>query len=521
MLIRLSGSSPGSGQLYSLQDIQPFSAGSLLYTPGEGNSVLTTLPAFQPLWINELQADNLTSITNRAGQHVPWIELYNPSANAVSLNGLYLATNYDNLTAWSFPAGASINPGEFKTIFADAQPNLSTAAEIHTTFTLPSGAGSLALSRIYNGQPQVLDYVDYTNIGVNHSYGSLPDGQSFVRQEFLIASAGNTNSVSLPSTYIPYNSPGAVYLQNFDSLPNPGPVSVNSANPVTINGVTYSLANPFGFADGVLPSGGTGGLGIPEMAGWYGQGILGSRFGATDGDQTTGGEISFGLPSSSNRALGLLATSSTGGTAFGAKFVNQTAETLNEVNIQITGELWRQSNLPKTLDCYYSVDPTGAAGFPTSATASLPALSVSFPVDSTAVGGVAVDGTAANHRKTLVASAHAVADWPPGGALWIVWQMTDSTGKAQGLGIDNFSFSAINSATGSQVPITFQTTRTNLTISWLGAVGESYQVEYKNDLSVTTWTALGNPIAGTGTALSFTDDFSQSKQRYYRLRIIP
>ena len=27
--------------------------------------------------------------------------------------------------------------------------------------------------------------------------------------------------------------------------------------------------------------------------------------------------------------------------------------------------------------------------------------------------------------------------WPPGTALWLVWQMTDSTGKAQGLGIDN------------------------------------------------------------------------------------
>ena len=28
---------------------------------------------------------------------------------------------------------------------------------------------------------------------------------------------------------------------------------------------------------------------------------------ATDGDQTTGGQLSFGLPNSSNRALGLLA----------------------------------------------------------------------------------------------------------------------------------------------------------------------------------------------------------------------
>ena len=90
-----------------------------------------------------------------------------------------------------------------------------------------------------------------------------------------------------------------------------------------------------------------------------------SRFGATDGDQTTGGQISFGLPGSSNRALGLLATSSTGGTAFGVRFINGTGITLTRMNLQFTGEVWRQSNLPKTLQFYYFIDPTGIARFPT------------------------------------------------------------------------------------------------------------------------------------------------------------
>ena len=108
--------------------------------------------------------------------------------------------------------------------------------------------------------------------------------------------------------------------------------SVNSANPVTINGVTYSLSNPFDFAFPVSASGNNGGLGLSSLAGWYGladpTASVGTRFGATDGDQTTGGQISFGLPNSSNRALGLLATSTTGYTAFGAKFINGTSQTL-------------------------------------------------------------------------------------------------------------------------------------------------------------------------------------------------
>ena len=116
------------------------------------------------MWINEIQADNLTGITNRAGQHAPWLELFNPTTNTVPLDGLYLANNYTNLTAWGFPADAVMNPGEFKVVFADGQANLSTSNELHTSFVLTSGSGSVALSRLYQGLPQVLDYIDYTNL---------------------------------------------------------------------------------------------------------------------------------------------------------------------------------------------------------------------------------------------------------------------------------------------------------------------------------------------------------------------
>ena len=134
-------------------------------TPGAANSVATSLSPFPSLWINEVQADNLNGITNRAGQHTGWLELYNPGTNAISLNGLYLANNYTNLLQWAFPANASINAGQFKVIFADALTNLSTTNELHTSFILSSGTGSLALTRLAtNGQQQVLDYVDYQNI---------------------------------------------------------------------------------------------------------------------------------------------------------------------------------------------------------------------------------------------------------------------------------------------------------------------------------------------------------------------
>jgi hypothetical protein len=417
------------------------------FSPYTANSVLTNLPPFPPLWLNELQADNLTGITNSAGQRAAWLELYNPTTNAVSLAGLYLANSYANLTNWAFPSGAVMNPGEFKVIFADSQTNLSTLNELHTSFTLVSGSGSLALSRLYNGQPQVLDYVDYASVGLNHSYGSVPDGQSFYRQEFSHVTPGTANDgTSFPSS-IPYTVAGSVYSQDFNSLPNPGLTSVNSGNPVTINGITYSFPNPYDFAFPAISSGQSGGLGLPALAGWYGladsSASVGTRFGATDGDQTTGGQISFGLPASANRALGLLATSTTGFTAFGAKFINRTTQTLNYISLHFTGEVWRQSDKAKTLEFYYLIEPTATTPFSTNYTALLPGLNVSFPTVPADVGGAAVDGTAPANQTSLGVTNLLINSWPPGAALWLVWEMADPGGKAQGLAIDNLSFSAV------------------------------------------------------------------------------
>ena len=499
-----------------------WSATAAVATPDALNSVASLLTPFPSLWINEVQPENLTGITNSAGQHAPWLELYNPGTNVISLHGLYLADNYTNLLQWAFPTNASINAGQFKVIFADALTNLATTNELHAGFILPGSTGSLALTRLAtNGQPQVLDYLNYQDIGANDSYGSVPDGQSFSRQEFFLATPGasnNSTATQVPS-FVDYAVPASVYEQTFDSLPDPGATSVNSANTVTIDGTTYSLANPYDFAYPVVASGSSGGLGIPTLAGWYGTSVSETRFGATAGDQTAGGQISFGPANSSNRALGLLATSTTGGTAFGVRFINGTGMTLNRMNLQFTGEVWRQSNLAKTLQFYYVVDQTGTNAFPasTSAAAFLPALNVSFPTVAADTGGAAVDGTASLNQTNLAVLDQVMANWPPGGALWLVWQMTDATGKAQGLAIDNLSFSA---SVPLSVPLNAQVTGTNLIFDWSGVAGQIYQLEYKANLTNSAWAPLGSPVIGTGATLPLTNALGNAGQSFFRLRLV-
>jgi Lamin Tail Domain/CotH kinase protein len=493
-------------------------------TPEGANSVAASLPPFAPLWINEVEPANLTGITNSAGEHAPWIEIYNPSTNAVALTNLYLTGDYTDLTNWAFPVGASINPGQFLVVFADGQSNLSTLSELHTSFALNPSSGGVALSSLYNGQPLVLDYVNYTNLPANWSYGSLPDGQSFVRAQFFNPTPGAANdSAATPiSSFILYSAEGSNYTQNFDSLPDPGATSVNSDNPVTINGVTYSLGNPFDFAGSVSATG-SGGLGLTDMAGWYGlsdpTASVGTRFGATDGDQTTGGQNSFGLPDSSNRALGLLATSTTGYTAYGVKFINDTGTTLNYINLQVTGEVWRQSSKAKTLECYYYIDPTATAPFSTAVTGYLPEFYISFPTVAADVGGVAVDGAAPGNQTALSVTNQPISSWPAGTAFWLVWEMASSSGTSQGLAIDNFSFAATSLGTPTNTPsINIQpptSAESQFMLSW--PVSAGYQLYTTASLTPpVNWTLVTNTTTGIGESLMLSLPATNTTQ-FFRL----
>jgi hypothetical protein len=110
-----------------------------------------------------------------------------------------------------------------------------------------------------------------------------------------------------------------------------------------------------------------------------------------------------------------------------------------------------------------------------------------------------------------------ITNWAPGAALWLVWQMTDDTGKAQGLAIDNLSFSA---SVPLPVPLGIQVSGQGLSLNWAAVAGQIYQLEYKDDLTAPAWTPLGSPVTGTGGTLTLTNDLSVSAGRFFRLRLV-
>jgi hypothetical protein len=138
------------------------------------------------------------------------------------------------------------------------------------------------------------------------------------------------------------------------------------------------------------------------------------------------------------------------------------------------------------------------------------------------VGGAAVNGTLALNQTNLGVVQRVITNWPPGAALWVVWEMADATGKAQGLAIANLSFSAQAQSVLTPVPLTMQfSSATNLVIAWPAPAGQSYQLEYKDDLSTGAWSTLGPPYVGTGVPVALTNDLTLAIQRFYRLRVLP
>jgi hypothetical protein len=332
-------------------------------------------------------------------------------------------------------------------------------------------------------------------------------------------------------SYVAYSN--QIYMQNFNSLPDPGSTPVNTVSgggPVTIGGITYDVSNPFDFAFPLytnITAAPSGGLALANtMSGWYGEcdaDTQGAQLGASDGSQTTGGIISFGPLDSgnANRALGLIATGSSGATHFGLKLINTTTTNLNYISLQYVGEYWKLGTHSKTLTFGYSMDPAGNSStlstneITAAQVNTLSNLNFSFPV-APQVGPT--NGTLAVNQSNLVVTNLALASaWQPGSALWLVWSINDATGSGQGYAIDNLSFAA-SSAPNITLPpavtapllggIAYSAVA-GLSFSFTNSPGASSEFTVWSTTNLTApfsqWVNLGNPIESSPGLYQVTD----------------
>jgi len=105
------------------------------------------------LIINEFVARNDSEpplrngdLLDEDGDASDWIEIYNPSDEAINLDGWFLTDEADDLEKWEFPS-VEISRGGFLVVFASGKDRRDADGQLHTNFQLRAGGEFLALVR--------------------------------------------------------------------------------------------------------------------------------------------------------------------------------------------------------------------------------------------------------------------------------------------------------------------------------------------------------------------------------------
>jgi hypothetical protein len=499
-----------------LQAVFADSGNQAFCTPGAANSIATVLPPFPPLWLNEAQANNVTGPIDNFGQHDSWAEIFNDSNTNVSLLNCFLTDNYTNLAKWAFPFGPTVSSNGFTMFWCDNQTNQTAGNSLHAGLTLASGSGSLVLTRIINGATQIVDYLNYTNLPSNWSYGDVPDGQPFYRREMFYVTPGSTNNgASAPLTvfineWMADNTstladPADGDYEDWFELYNPG------ANTVDLGGyfLTDNLTNKFQFqipnnghylipANGYLlvwadnESGqnstnradlhvnfalGKGG----EVIGLFaadGTTIDAVTFGAqtsdiTEGRYPNGGANIYSMPIPTPRAPNL---------------VPNTAPSLALITNRVV-------TLGQTLSFTASATDT-----------DLPPQTLTFSLSNAPAGA-------------QIGSSSGAFTWTPSAA-----PATDTIGVVvTDNGTPNLSASRSFTVVVAPQPVIggIFINATQFVFNWSSFVGQKFQVQVKTNLGDAAWSAIGGVLTGNGGVLSFTNFLDNTPQRFFRVQVLP
>ncbi len=126
------------------------------------------------LWITELLASNDQGLDDEDGNASDWVEIHNPTAAQIDLDGWYLTDDADQLDRWRFPV-MTIDPGDYLVVFASGKDRVDPANELHTNFQLAAEGEYLALVEP-DGTTIAHEYADsYPPQQSDVSYGIDPD----------------------------------------------------------------------------------------------------------------------------------------------------------------------------------------------------------------------------------------------------------------------------------------------------------------------------------------------------------
>jgi hypothetical protein len=129
-----------------------------------------------PVILNELMAQNSTTIADPQGEYDDWIELKNTTAETVELSGMYLSDDPENPLKWAFPSGSQIESGGFLIVWADENGRATPGC--HANFKLSANGEIVLLFDSDANGNALLDSVTFGPQLTDQSFGRNPNAAS-------------------------------------------------------------------------------------------------------------------------------------------------------------------------------------------------------------------------------------------------------------------------------------------------------------------------------------------------------
>ncbi|MCX6904237.1 MAG: lamin tail domain-containing protein, partial [Verrucomicrobia bacterium] len=395
----------------------------------------------------------------------------------------------------------------------------STLTELHTGFQLGPNTGSVALSRIRNGAPEVLDYINFIGIHPDHSYGSYPDGQPFDRQEFFYPSPGTTNNgtpVPLPVFVNEWMAKNNTTLVNPADHKYDDWFELYNASDSTVNLAGYyltdTITNKFKFP---IPNG----FSIPPRGCLL---VWADKLPAYNVPPSTALHVNFHL-SKSGTSIGIFGIDGTqiDFVSFGPQSTDVSegrcpdggADIGTMVGVTPGAPNLCATNTPPMMayiaDRYVYLGETLLITNRATDLESPPEV-LTFTLDPGAPLGAGITGDG------LFSWTPSPAQAPSANHLTI--RVTDN-GLPPMAVAQTFSIFVLTQPALASPSLNGN----NLVLSWPTVSGRNYQLAYKTNLADTVWTPYGASLPGNGSNLVINVDLTQitAPQQFFRMVVVP
>ena len=170
---------------------------------------------------------------------------------------------------------------------------------------------------------------------------------------------------------------------------------------------------------------------------------------AEDGSDNNAEVYSFGADMNTDRALGYVGSGGNDYFNASVRLVNNSGSEVDEISLSYVGEQWRSggdtSDNNNILNFSYRTFIFGGGSLPasTSLTDWTEVNSLDFSAPQTSIAAGPLDGNLSANQTSFTNVSITGISWADGEELWLRWTGDDGAGLDAGLGIDDFSVTAI------------------------------------------------------------------------------